>query len=423
MIQRLKDEVQEQGTPLQTAVLASYLEIYQEKMYDLLVNTRADLQVRLHPTLGPHVPGLIQSPVTTSEEVHELLDFGAKNRAVGATSMNANSSRSHAVFTLDIRLSYSGEAAKDLQSRIHFVDLAGSEKQKKTNATGERLQEGIAINQSLSSLSRVIQALSGSSGIQPVFRESKLTMLLKEALSGNSRTVLLACISPSRSNHEETISTLEFAARCKLIKTNATKNEQDKRELLETLSKDKQEIERRLEEERQRNKLLLQEMERRIAEAKRDQELARQMQEEKREIEEKLQAYLKGEHERGKEQQVEVAQQLKGKNEAERESPADAAKEAPRESPGTDAEQVEKKEPQEGPPESLASAAEKVEQTERQALQESPPDGEKVRDPEDKMLQESQERENLAQSELEELKASQQKELEQLQQTKASSPG
>ncbi|CAK8992450.1 unnamed protein product [Durusdinium trenchii] len=387
MIQRLKDEVQEQGTPLQTAVLASYLEIYQEKMYDLLVNTRADLQVRLHPTLGPHVPGLIQSPVTTSEEVHELLDFGAKNRAVGATSMNANSSRSHAVFTLDIRLSYSGEAAKDLQSRIHFVDLAGSEKQKKTNATGERLQEGIAINQSLSSLSRVIQALSGSSGIQPVFRESKLTMLLKEALSGNSRTarslVLLACISPSRSNHEETISTLEFAARCKLIKTNATKNEQDKRELLETLSKDKQEIERRLEEERQRNKLLLQEMERRIAEAKRDQELARQMQEEKREIEEKLQAYLKGEHERGKEQQVEVAQQLKGKNEAERESPADAAKEAPRESPGTDAEQVEKKEPQEGPPESLASAAEKVEQTERQALQESPPDGEKVRDPED----------------------------------------
>eukprot|EP00434_Breviolum_minutum_P033111 symbB.v1.2.029296.t1/scaffold3192.1/size63200/1 len=292
MIEKQKDQVKEasgDGTQtLQTTVLASYLEIYQEKMYDLLVNTRTDLQVRLHPTLGPHVPGLIQSPVTKSAEVHELLDFGAKNRAVGATSMNANSSRSHAVFTLDIRLSYSGATAKDLQSCIHFVDLAGSEKQKKTHASGERLQEGIAINQSLSSLSRVIQALSGSSGIQPVFRESKLTLLLKEALSGNSRTVLLACISPAKSNHDESISTLEFAARCKLIKTNAKKNEQDKRELIETLSKEKEEVEARLEAERQQKLLLQHELEREMEESKKNQELAQQMQEEKQRIEDML---------------------------------------------------------------------------------------------------------------------------------------
>eukprot|EP00913_Durusdinium_trenchii_P001980 g1831.t1 len=347
MIQRLKDEVQEQGTPLQTAVLASYLEIYQdstffqsigavfsfwgeqlrqaipmnldqicnrawkmpvlseEKMYDLLVNTRADLQVRLHPTLGPHVPGLIQSPVTTSEEVHELLDFGAKNRAVGATSMNANSSRSHAVFTLDIRLSYSGEAAKDLQSRIHFVDLAGRYCHQPVAVLLEPGHPGVVREQWNPTSLPGVEVDDALEGWAAHVASDEI-----EALSGNSRTVLLACISPSRSNHEETISTLEFAARCKLIKTNATKNEQEPaflRELLETLSKDKQEIERRLEEERQRNKLLLQEMERRIAEAKRDQELARQMQEEKREIEEKLQAYLKGEHERGKEQQVEAA--------------------------------------------------------------------------------------------------------------------
>ncbi|CAE7335038.1 KIF13B [Symbiodinium pilosum] len=290
MISRQKQSVEKEGTPLQTAVLASYLEIYQEKMYDLLVNTRTDLQVRLHPALGPHVPGLIQSPVSTSKEVRELLDFGAKNRAVGATSMNANSSRSHAVFTLDIRLSYSGPQARDLQSRIHFVDLAGSEKQKKTHASGERLQEGIAINQSLSALSRVIQALAGTagSGILPVFRESKLTLLLKDALSGNSRTVLLACISPARANFEETISTLEFAARCKLIKTNAKKNEQDKRELIETLSKEKQEVQDRLEAERQQKLLLQQELEREVEESKKNQDLAQKMQEEKQRIEEQL---------------------------------------------------------------------------------------------------------------------------------------
>eukprot|EP00435_Cladocopium_sp_Y103_P021946 s3346_g5.t1 len=315
MLEKQKEQVQTEGTPLQTTVLASYLEIYQEKMYDLLVNTRTDLQVRLHPTLGPHVPGLIQSPVTTSQEVHELLDFGAKNRAVGATSMNANSSRSHAVFTLDIRLSYSGATAKDLQSCIHFVDLAGSEKQKKTHASGERLQEGIAINQSLSSLSRVIQALSGSSGIQPVFRESKLTLLLKEALSGNSRTVLLACISPARSNFDESVSTLEFAARCKLIKTNAKKNEQDKRELIETLSKEKEEVEARLEAERQQKLLLQHELEREMEESKKNQELAQQMQEEKQRIEDMLRT-LKIEQEKQKEVSV---QQSSGPDTAEME--------------------------------------------------------------------------------------------------------
>jgi len=315
MIEKQKEQVQKEGTPLQTTVLASYLEIYQEKMYDLLVNTRTDLQVRLHPTLGPHVPGLIQSPVTTSHEVHELLDFGAKNRAVGATSMNANSSRSHAIFTLDIRLSYSGATAKDLQSCIHFVDLAGSEKQKKTHASGERLQEGIAINQSLSSLSRVIQALSGSSGIQPVFRESKLTLLLKEALSGNSRTVLLACVSPARSNFDESVSTLEFAARCKLIKTNAKKNEQDKRELIETLSKEKEEVEARLEAERQQKLLLQHELEREMEESKKNQELAQQMQEEKQRIEDMLRT-LKIEQEKQKEVSV---QQSSGPDTAEME--------------------------------------------------------------------------------------------------------
>eukprot|EP00930_Biecheleria_cincta_P085956 TRINITY_DN75318_c0_g1_i1.p1 TRINITY_DN75318_c0_g1~~TRINITY_DN75318_c0_g1_i1.p1 ORF type:complete len:1379 (-),score=339.43 TRINITY_DN75318_c0_g1_i1:282-4418(-) len=287
MIEDHQQELEEEGTKITMTILASYLEIYQEKMFDLLINDRTDLQVRLHPTLGPHVPGLTESPVKNIAEVRELLDFGAKNRAVGATSMNANSSRSHAVFSIDLRLSYSGAKARDCQSRVHFVDLAGSEKQKKTHASGERLQEGIAINQSLSSLSRVIQALAGK-GIQPVFRESKLTLLLKDALSGNSKTVLMACVSPAKTNLDESLSTLEFAARCKLIKTNAKKNEQDKRALIETLSAEKTKVEEQLEEEMRQKRLLQHELEKEVEESKRNQELALKMAEEKKAIEQQL---------------------------------------------------------------------------------------------------------------------------------------
>merc|ERR1712154_122155 len=174
----------------------------------------------------------------TIKEIEELLDFGSKNRAVSATAMNNQSSRSHAVFTIQLRINLGG---KDQSSKIHFVDLAGSEKQKKTEATGDRLQEGIAINQSLSTLSRCIMALSASASgtkatTQPPFRDSKLTLLLKEALSGNSKTVLIACISPSAMNAEETLSTLEFAARCKQIKTSAKKNEHGRKEMIDSLA-------------------------------------------------------------------------------------------------------------------------------------------------------------------------------------------
>merc|ERR1712194_179790 len=163
------------------------------------------------------------------------------------------------------------------------VDLAGSERTKKTNATGERLQEGIAINQSLSALSRVIQALAndGKGGIGPPFRESKLTLLLKDALSGNSRTVLLACISPAAFNLDESVSTLEFASRCKLIKTNAKKNEQDKKELIESLTAEKEAIASQLEIESQQRQLLQQELEKEVERSKGNQELAERLEQEK----------------------------------------------------------------------------------------------------------------------------------------------
>ncbi|CAE7297773.1 unc-104 [Symbiodinium sp. CCMP2592] len=225
----LEDRRQEKG--FEATVLASYLEIYNEKIFDLLTGGHpGELQVRNHPELGPIVPHLTECPVESFEEAYELLDFGAKRRAVAATQMNATSSRSHAVFTLQVRMVMAKPGGRiESQAKIHFVDLAGSERQKKSGAAGERLKEGIGINLSLTTLGRVISELAkpGARSV-PAFRDSKLTLLLKDALMGNSRTELLACVSPSSFNLEETVSTLEFASRCKLVKTSAMKNEQSK---------------------------------------------------------------------------------------------------------------------------------------------------------------------------------------------------
>lgn len=234
----LAHEREASGGTFQYDVLATYLEIYNEKLGDLLcARTGFDLQVRLHPMLGPHVPGVTETPVSSYKDVEELFNFGAQNRIVAATNMNKQSSRSHAIFTLEIRMTTAG---KDSQAKIHFVDLAGSERQKKTGAAGDRLKEGIAINQSLSTLGKVISVLSAKKkGEVAPFRDSKLTLLLKEALSGNSKTALVACVSPSAFNLEETVSTLEFASRCKLIATSATKNEVDRRDIVQALEEEK----------------------------------------------------------------------------------------------------------------------------------------------------------------------------------------
>ncbi|CAE7578730.1 unc-104 [Symbiodinium natans] len=224
-------EGRRQDKGFEATVLASYLEIYNEKIFDLLTGGNpGELQVRNHPELGPIVPHLTECPVESFEEAYELLDFGAKRRAVAATQMNATSSRSHAVFTLQVRMVLAKPGGHvESQAKIHFVDLAGSERQKKSGAAGERLKEGIGINLSLTTLGRVISELAkpGARSV-PAFRDSKLTLLLKDALMGNSRTELLACVSPSSFNLEETVSTLEFATRCKLVKTSAMKNEQSK---------------------------------------------------------------------------------------------------------------------------------------------------------------------------------------------------
>jgi len=280
----------------QATVLASYLEIYNEKMFDLLSSVRdsgSELQMRLHPQLGPIVVGLTECPMQSFAEALELLDFGAKRRAVGATQMNAVSSRSHAVFTVQVRMLIAdGTSSVERQAKIHFVDLAGSERLNKTGATGTRLKEGIGINQSLTTLGRVIADLAKpSSKCFPPFRDSKLTLLLKDALMGNSRTELLACVSPSRFNFDETISTLEFASRCKLVKTRAKKNEQSRGDVIAQLLAEKELIEAKLQAEKAQSEELCRQLQ---AELEKHKAVEQQLRDRER-LEEKIRE-LEGQH-------------------------------------------------------------------------------------------------------------------------------
>ncbi|XP_022621374.1 kinesin-like protein KIF13A [Seriola dumerili] len=216
-------------------VEVSYMEIYNEKVRDLLdpKGSRQSLKVREHKVLGPYVDGLSQLAVTSFEDIEVLMSEGNKSRTVAATNMNEESSRSHAVFSIivtqtlyDLQSGNSGEKV----SKLSLVDLAGSERVSKTGAAGERLKEGSNINKSLTTLGCVISALAdqsagkGKAKFVP-YRDSVLTWLLKDNLGGNSKTAMIATVSPAADNYEETLSTLRYADRAKRIVNHAVVNE------------------------------------------------------------------------------------------------------------------------------------------------------------------------------------------------------
>ncbi|XP_066435502.1 kinesin-like protein KIF13A isoform X2 [Eleutherodactylus coqui] len=216
-------------------VEVSYMEIYNEKVRDLLdpKGNRQSLKVREHKVLGPYVDGLSQLAVTKFEDIESLMSEGNKSRTVAATNMNEESSRSHAVFSIiltqtlyDPQSGNSGERV----SKLSLVDLAGSERVSKTGAAGERLKEGSNINKSLTTLGLVISSLAdqaagkGKNKFVP-YRDSVLTWLLKDNLGGNSKTAMIATISPAADNYEETLSTLRYADRAKRIVNHAVVNE------------------------------------------------------------------------------------------------------------------------------------------------------------------------------------------------------
>ncbi|XP_060522822.1 kinesin-like protein unc-104 isoform X3 [Cylas formicarius] len=236
------------------SVEVSYMEIYCERVRDLLnPKNKGNLKVREHPLLGPYVEDLSKLAVTSYEDIHDLIDEGNKARTVAATNMNETSSRSHAVFTIFFtqqRVDETTQLATEKVSKISLVDLAGSERADSTGAKGTRLKEGANINKSLTTLGKVISALaemasktkkSKKADFIP-YRDSVLTWLLRENLGGNSKTAMIAAISPADINYDETLSTLRYADRAKQIVCKAIVNEDANAKLIRELKEEIQKL-------------------------------------------------------------------------------------------------------------------------------------------------------------------------------------
>lgn len=244
MINTVFEGVMKADENIEFLVKASYLEIYMEHIRDLLDVRRDNLKIREDKQKGIWVEGATEVYVSKEQDVLDIIRTGQSNRAIAFTKMNAESSRSHSIFVLNI----SQKNLKDGSSKsgkLYLVDLAGSEKVGKTGAQGTTLDEAKMINKSLSALGNVINALTdGKSGHIP-YRDSKLTRILQESLGGNSRTTLIINCSPSSYNEAETLSTLRFGNRAKSIKNKAKVNqERSAAELKALLSKAEAEIER-----------------------------------------------------------------------------------------------------------------------------------------------------------------------------------
>ncbi|KAI9582498.1 hypothetical protein GQX74_009885 [Glossina fuscipes] len=250
---------QESGTGYKTQ--ASYLEIYNERVKDLLGAQAVGhgLRVREHRSLGPYVENLSQHSVANFDEIQECITRGNIQRTTASTNMNDTSSRSHAIFTITfVQAVFMNDMPSETVSKIHLVDLAGSERANATGATGQRLKEGAHINKSLVTLGSVISALAeqtnftnsnqNNSGnviskrvLYIPYRDSILTWLLKDSLGGNSKTIMIAALSPADCNYSETLSTLRYANRAKNIINKPTINEDANvkliRELREEIAK------------------------------------------------------------------------------------------------------------------------------------------------------------------------------------------
>lgn len=219
-------------------VRASFLEIYNEEVKDLLIkankNPKGGLDVKEHPETGVYVRDLSAFVVKNVLEMEHLMDVGNKNRSVGSTLMNENSSRSHSIFSITIESSEPGPDGEDryVSGKLNLVDLAGSERLSKTGASGDRLKEATKINLSLSALGNCISALVDSKSTHIPYRDSKLTRLLQDSLGGNAKTLMIATLSPASYNFEETLSTLRYANRAKSIKNKPTINEDPKDAML-----------------------------------------------------------------------------------------------------------------------------------------------------------------------------------------------
>ncbi|GAB5355251.1 hypothetical protein AAMO2058_000189700 [Amorphochlora amoebiformis] len=237
----IETEISKEEPETDFEVQVSYVEIYMEKVKDLLnpKNQNGNLKIRENPKNGIYIQGVTEQWVSNADEVYRVMDIGVGNRAIASTKMNSESSRSHSVFSMKVAQISKRTGSKKV-SKVFLVDLAGSEKVRKTEAKGQTLKEATMINRSLSALGNVINALTENKPHIP-YRNSKLTRLLSDSLGGNAKTCLILTASPSLYNSEETLNTMRFGKRAKMIKNkpkiNAERTVEEYKELLEAAEK------------------------------------------------------------------------------------------------------------------------------------------------------------------------------------------
>ena len=231
-------------------VRCSYLEIYNEEIRDLLeFDPNLKLELKESKDKGIFVKGLSQKLVKSVQEIEKMMSYGTSHRITKETNMNEKSSRSHAIFTIYVETSENSEKRSVIKAgKLNMVDLAGSERQKKTGAQGERMKEAIEINLSLSALGNVISALVDGNSSHVPYRDSKLTRLLQDSLGGNTKTVMIAVVSPADYNYEESLSTLRYASRAKFIQNKPKVNEDPKDTLIREYYEEIQKLKRMLED-------------------------------------------------------------------------------------------------------------------------------------------------------------------------------
>lgn len=247
IVDMIFDMIIESSSDIEYTVRVSYMEIYMERIKDLLNPRNENLPIHEDKIRGVYVKGLTEEYVASAEEVYDVMRQGGKARAVASTNMNQESSRSHSIFCIVVTQKNTITGAQK-SGQLFLVDLAGSEKVGKTGASGQTLEEAKKINKSLSALGLVINSLTDGKSLHVPYRDSKLTRILQESLGGNSRTSLIVNCSPSSYNDAETLSTLRFGVRAKNIKNKAKINtELSPLELRQLLKKSQKQLDSRIE--------------------------------------------------------------------------------------------------------------------------------------------------------------------------------
>ena len=223
MVRTVFNRIETASEAIEFSVKVSMVEIYMEKIRDLIDPSKDNLRVHEDKQKGVYLQDVSEKYIADENEVYDLMKLGNSNRSISATLMNAESSRSHSIFILTITQNNT-EDLSCKTGKLYLVDLAGSEKISKTGAEGQTLEEAKTINKSLTTLGKVIKALTDKKINHIPYRESKLTRILSESLGGNSKTCLVITCSPSPYNTDETISTLRFGSRARSIKNNAKVN-------------------------------------------------------------------------------------------------------------------------------------------------------------------------------------------------------